>query len=49
MIAAVKAAGFKGATTTNEGLATPTDLFTLARIRVHRSMGLATFAQALAH
>lgn len=47
VIAAVKAAGFKGATTTNEGLATPAERFTLARIRVHRSTDLATFAQAL--
>jgi peptidoglycan/xylan/chitin deacetylase (PgdA/CDA1 family) len=47
VIATVKAAGFKGATTTNEGLATPTGLFTLARIRVHRGMSLADFASAL--
>ncbi len=47
VIATVKAAGFKGATTTNEGLATPTDLFTLARVRVHRGVSLADFATAL--
>ena len=49
VVAAVKAAGFVGATTTDEGLATPADLFTLARVRVHRAMSLAAFAQALAH
>ena len=47
VVAAVKAAGFVGATTTDEGLATPADLFTLARVRVHRAMSLAAFAQAL--
>jgi peptidoglycan/xylan/chitin deacetylase (PgdA/CDA1 family) len=47
VIAVVRAAGFKGATTTNEGLATPGNRFTLARIRVHRAMDVATFAQAL--
>jgi len=48
VIAVVKAAGFTGATTTNEGLAASRDLFTLARIRVHRDMSLANFAKALA-
>jgi len=48
VIAAVRAAGFKGATTTNEGLATPGDRYTLARIRVHPAMDLRTFAQTLA-
>ena len=48
VIAVVKAAGFKGALATNEGLATPAHLFTLARIRVHRDMSLADFAKALA-
>ena len=48
VIATVRAAGFKGATTTNEGLATPAERFTLARIRVHRAMDLAAFAKALA-
>ena len=47
VIAAVRAAGFKGATTTIEGLATPSNRFTLARIRVHRAMDLKTFAEAL--
>jgi peptidoglycan/xylan/chitin deacetylase (PgdA/CDA1 family) len=47
VIAAVKAAGFKGATTTNYGLAAPTDLFTLARIRVHRGVSMSDFAKAL--
>ena len=47
VIAAVRAAGFKGATTTNEGLALPGDRFTLARIRVHRAMDLTTFAGTL--
>ena len=49
VVAAVKAAGFVGATTTDVGLATPTDLFTLARVRVHRAMSLAAFAHSLAH
>ncbi len=48
MIAVVKAAGFKGALATNEGLATPAHLFTLARIRVPRGMSLTDFAKALA-
>ncbi len=47
VIAVVKAAGFKGALATNEGLATPANLFTLSRIRVHRTMSLADFAKAL--
>jgi peptidoglycan/xylan/chitin deacetylase (PgdA/CDA1 family) len=49
VIATVKAAGFKGATTTNEGIATSTNLFTLSRIRVHRNMSLTDFAKALAN
>ena len=49
VVAAVKAAGFVGAPTTDVGLATPTDLFTLARVRVHRAMSLAAFAHSLAH
>ncbi len=47
VIAAVKRAGFKGATTTNYGLAQPTGLFTLARIRVNRGVSLTDFAKAL--
>jgi peptidoglycan/xylan/chitin deacetylase (PgdA/CDA1 family) len=44
VIAAVRAAGFLGATTENPGLATPTDAFTLARIRVDSTDGVAGLA-----
>ena len=40
MIAAVQAAGYLGATTTNYGLARPSDLYTLARVRVNGSDSL---------
>jgi peptidoglycan/xylan/chitin deacetylase (PgdA/CDA1 family) len=47
VIAAVRRAGYLGATTTNYGLATPTDLYTLKRVRVNGSDGLAGFASKL--
>ena len=40
VVAAVQAAGFLGATTTQFGLARPTDLFTLNRVRVNGSDGV---------
>jgi hypothetical protein len=39
-VAAVRAAGYSGATTTALGLARPADLFRLARVRVDRSDGV---------
>jgi peptidoglycan/xylan/chitin deacetylase (PgdA/CDA1 family) len=39
VIAAVKAAGYLGATTTRPGLARPAELYTLARVRVNGSDG----------
>ena len=47
VIAAVRAAGFLGATTTNEGLAHPDSLFTLSRVRVNGSDGVSGFAAKL--
>ena len=47
-IAAVKAAGYEGATTTEFGLARPVAPFTLARIRVGRGDGAAGLARKLA-
>ena len=47
MIAAVRAAGFLGATTTNEGLARPDSLFTLDRVRVNGSDGVNGLAAKL--
>jgi peptidoglycan/xylan/chitin deacetylase (PgdA/CDA1 family) len=47
VIAEVRRAGFLAATTTNYGLARPPDLFTLDRIRVNGSDGLAGFAAKL--
>lgn len=44
VVAAVRAAGYLGATTTDPGLATAGELFTLKRIRVQGSDGLAGFA-----
>ncbi|HEX6700351.1 MAG TPA: polysaccharide deacetylase family protein [Gaiellaceae bacterium] len=40
VIAAVRAAGFLGATTEHEGFATPSDMFTLDRIRVEATDGV---------
>jgi peptidoglycan/xylan/chitin deacetylase (PgdA/CDA1 family) len=48
VVAAVKAAGFLGATTTNYGLARPSDLYTLARVRIDGSDGVKGFAAKLA-
>jgi len=48
VVAAVKAAGFLGATTENEGLGTPRDLFTLSRIRVEATDGVGGLQQKLA-
>jgi peptidoglycan/xylan/chitin deacetylase (PgdA/CDA1 family) len=47
VIAAVKAAGFLGATTEHEGLATPSDMFTLDRIRVDATDGVGGLEQKL--
>ena len=47
VVAAVRAAGFLGATTTNEGFATPGSLFTLDRVRVNGSDGVAGLAAKL--
>ena len=47
VIAAVQAAGFLGATTTQYGLARATDLYTLARVRVNRSDGVNGLAARL--
>ena len=47
VIAAVRAAGFLGATTTNEGLARPDSLFTLDRVRVNGSDGVNGLAAKL--
>jgi peptidoglycan/xylan/chitin deacetylase (PgdA/CDA1 family) len=44
---AVRAAGFLGATTTAQGLATPADMFRLNRVRVDRSDGVAGLAAKL--
>ena len=47
VVAAVKAAGFLGATTTNYGLARPSDLYTLSRVRIDGSDGVKGFAAKL--
>jgi peptidoglycan/xylan/chitin deacetylase (PgdA/CDA1 family) len=47
-VAAVVAAGFEGATTTELGLARPANPFTLARVRVSRGDGAAGLARKLA-
>ena len=48
VIAAVKAAGYLGATTTTEGLAGPKDMFTLNRVRVDGSDGVGGLQHKLA-
>jgi peptidoglycan/xylan/chitin deacetylase (PgdA/CDA1 family) len=48
VLAAVRAAGFEGATTVDPGLAVPTVPFTLARLRVDRGDGSAGLARKLA-
>jgi hypothetical protein len=47
VVAAVRRAGYLGATTTNYGLARPQDLYTLSRIRINGSDRLAGFAHKL--
>jgi len=47
VIAAVQRAGYLGATTENQGLAKPGDLYTLSRIRVNGSETVSAFASAL--
>jgi peptidoglycan/xylan/chitin deacetylase (PgdA/CDA1 family) len=47
VIAAVRRAGYLGATTTNYGLARPADLYTLNRVRIDGSDGVAGFARKL--
>lgn len=46
-VAAVRRAGFEGATTTEPGLADPMEPFTLARVRVSRGDGAAGLARKL--
>jgi len=48
VIAAVRRAGFRGATTTNEGLARRDEPFTLRRIRVSGGDGVDGLVAALA-
>jgi len=43
VVAAVQAAGYLGATTTNPGLGKPTEAFTLKRIRIDYSDGVGGF------
>jgi hypothetical protein len=47
VIGAVRAAGYLGATTTEWGLARPPDYYTLARVRIDGSDGVAGFASKL--
>jgi peptidoglycan/xylan/chitin deacetylase (PgdA/CDA1 family) len=47
VVAAVRAAGFLGATTTNEGLARPGSLYMLDRVRVNESDGVTGLAAKL--
>jgi peptidoglycan/xylan/chitin deacetylase (PgdA/CDA1 family) len=47
VIAAVEAAGYRGATTTEPGLARPADVFKLARVRVNGSDSAAALADRL--
>jgi len=47
VIAAVRRAGYLGATTTNYGLARPADIYTLDRIRINSSDGISGFARKL--
>jgi hypothetical protein len=48
VLAAVRAAGFLGATTTEPGLAAPDQAFQLRRIRVNGSDGVAGLQESLA-
>ena len=47
VIAAVQAAGYLGATSTRYGLARPSELWTLARVRVNGSDGVSGLASKL--
>jgi peptidoglycan/xylan/chitin deacetylase (PgdA/CDA1 family) len=47
VIAAVRRAGYLGATTTNYGLAKPADIYTLDRVRINGSDGITGFARKL--
>jgi peptidoglycan/xylan/chitin deacetylase (PgdA/CDA1 family) len=47
VVAAVQAAGYLGATTTNYGIARPGDLYTLDRVRISGSDGVKGFAAKL--
>ena len=47
VVAAVQAAGYIAATTTNYGLARPTDLYTLSRVRIDGTDSISAFAQKL--
>jgi hypothetical protein len=47
VVAAVRRAGYLGATTTNYGLARPGDIYTLGRIRINGSDGITGFARKL--
>jgi peptidoglycan/xylan/chitin deacetylase (PgdA/CDA1 family) len=47
VVAAVRAAGYLGATTTNYGLARPADIYSLSRIRIDGTDHLAGFANKL--
>ncbi len=48
VVSAVKAAGYRGATTTDPGLASKTDPYTLKRVRVDRADGVGGLAGKLA-
>ena len=48
VVTAVKAAGYEAATTTNEGWAAPSDLYTLSRVRVNGNDTAATLVAELA-
>ena len=47
VVAAVQAAGYLAATTTNYGLALPADLYTLSRVRINGTDSISAFAQKL--
>ena len=47
VVAAVRRAGYLGATTTNYGLAKPSDIYTLSRVRINGSDRIAGFARKL--
>jgi peptidoglycan/xylan/chitin deacetylase (PgdA/CDA1 family) len=49
VVAAVKAAGYRGATTTQPGLGSPSSRFTLSRIPVNGRDGVAGLVRKLAH